>query len=511
MTRRAAAVFAAGVIPLAGLLTWASIGGWDVRVWFSFALALTLAGGGLLALERWLPRWVWLLTLGAALLRLGLGAFWVQALPRWGYGTEVEQAGYVMSDAHDRDLAAWELARSDMPLGAAFHGYDHSDQYGGMLFLSAATYRYLNWSPRHLPLLVVVFTATTSATAVALAWAIGRLWRGADVARWAAWGIALYPEAVLLGSTQMREAFTVPLAAAALLALAAWDQARSRRAGLALISALLGMAFFTPPMAVVTAGLLAVVAIGLSRRWRWDRRTALLALGLFVLLMVLGALSIRLVIPDRGGLLASIRWWLKEVFRYQTVLAKWSSDWIRRILKNSPTWFHMPFLMTYGVLRPFLPAALIARGAPVWWGIAIGRALGWTVVLAGLVYAPIGARLDRRRTLLWGLWLAVLLGMLVADYRGAADQWDNPRYRATWAVWQVVLVAWVWVSARQHRDPWLRRLIGGVAALFFWFLPWYLSRYTAFPWPEWDPFRPAALGLVSALMFALWDWARSHP
>src|SRR5690606_2788577 len=154
----------------------------------------------------------------AMLLRFALGAVWLLGLPAWGYDTDVQNHGYVMEDAYNRDTAAWVFAHSGEPLVEAFRGYSATDQYGGLLFLSAAVYRYLG-AEIHQPLLVLMLAAAVSGLAVAFTWAAAQRGFGGKVARLAAWGLALYPEAVLLGSSQMREAFTVCLVPMLLLGL----------------------------------------------------------------------------------------------------------------------------------------------------------------------------------------------------------------------------------------------------------------------------------------------------
>jgi hypothetical protein len=99
--------------------------------------------------------------------------------------------------------------------------------------------------------------------------------------------------------------------------------------------------------------------------------------------------------------------------------------------------------------------------------------------------------------------------MLATAFRAGSDQWDNPRYRATYAGLQVCLVAWAWVEHRRAGDPWLRRSLLGIVAVLAWFLPWYLRRYYSFPWEISDPFKTLGLGLISLTLIALWDWART--
>ena len=56
--------------------------------------------------------------------------------------------------------------------------------------------------------------AAISALAVPFTWGFARRIDD-EVAKWAAWGMALYPEAILLGSSQMREALMMTFAAVA--------------------------------------------------------------------------------------------------------------------------------------------------------------------------------------------------------------------------------------------------------------------------------------------------------
>ncbi|MCI0519091.1 MAG: hypothetical protein L0Z70_02410, partial [Chloroflexi bacterium] len=192
-------------------LTWASNRFAGLQGWLAHLGALALAAGVLalgwrLLREEDLPRWLLALLLGAALLRLGAAAFWYTALPSAGYGSPAELGGYIMADASERDRAAWELAHSEKSLLRAFEGgYRKADQYGGMLFLSALVYRLLDGG-RHYALLMAAVGAAFSSLALLFTWAFSRRAWGQPAANLAAWILALYPEAVLLGSSQMREA-----------------------------------------------------------------------------------------------------------------------------------------------------------------------------------------------------------------------------------------------------------------------------------------------------------------
>ena len=159
---------------------------------------------------------------------------------------------------------------------------------------------------------------------------------------------------------------------------------------------------------------------------------------------------------------------------------------------------------------PSIRPVIFAKGKAVWWGIAIWRALGWSALLLLLIYAPIRALGRLNRSVALGASIAVWMVILVAALLGGGDQWDNPRYRAAFAGLQIVLAAWVWVEQRRDPDPWMRRVLVGMGFVFLWFAPWYMRRYIpAFTWPVVDLFKTFGLGLASAVLFAVWDWARS--
>ncbi len=162
----------------------------------------------------------------------------------------------------------------------------------------------------------------------------------------------------------------------------------------------------------------------------------------------------------------------------------WSqSDWTRRLLNATPEWAHLPFFTVYGLIRPFLPAALIDRGLPIWRSIAIWRGLGWIVVLPFLLYAPVAAiRRTGWRSLPTYLSVLVWITALLASYRGTGDQWDNPRYRAVFLVAQVALAGWAWVNAKEIGSPWLKRTFVLVGVSILLFTLWYGFRYSLLPY-----------------------------
>ncbi len=515
---------AAGIlltILLAGLMARVSSGYQNLAQFPAF-LAMLGVAGGLLLLCWWvlrgerLPSWLLGLTFAALVLRIGAGIIWYVALPAVGYGSDPERGGYVMADAYERDQAAWELGSSDKLLGRAFQGiYRKADQYGGLLFLSALVYRTVG-SETHAPLLVVVLSAAASSLAVLFLYAFAaRLW-DQGVAAIAALALALYPEAVLLGSSQMREAYLVTLVIMAFYGLAGlWKKYRWQDVAWVLLAVGLSL-FFSPPFAALLVAMLAIQAAAQAgSRLAASGRRRLFWLGLAGagLLAAIGLwLSLRSLAPEGvQGPMEVLSWWARRSATYQLYLNERASGWFQKIFDSTPDWVHIPLLVGYGIFQPFLPAALSdVTGAAIWRGIALWRALGWSILLPFLVYAPTLA-LRRKQARQAGVFLLSLLVwavILIASYRSAGDQWDNPRYRAAFAALQIGLAAWSLVEWQRSRDPWLRRALVGLAIILAWFLPWYLRRYVYLPWPIEDPFKILGMGICSAGLYLLADWAR---
>lgn len=506
------------MLTLSILLAWVSSGFSGLMDWASFWSVLLV--GAVILVGGWrviktdrsliLPDWLGWLLLGAVILRLAVGVFWFIALPVVGHGSLAEQEGYVMADAYERDKEAWKLARSEEPLWEAFKSYRKVDQYGGLLFLSALVYRYVG-GENHLPLLMVVLTAVISSFVVLFTWAFAyRVW-GRQVASVAAVVLVLYPEAVLLGSSQMREAFMMTIAIAAFYGLIRFWQDRSWHGVIWMLGALLVCLPLSPPFGALLLGLLSLLGLVLMKReLRNQKWVYLVIMGVVLLTVVALWFALGQFAPEGvSNPLEIVRWWFMKSADWQAYLSERSSGWIQKIFRTTPQWMHAPILLSYGVVQPFLPAALISRGVPIWKGIAIWRSIGWTLLLAFLLYVPFRAvRKPGDRRLELGLSVVVWLVILIASFRGGGDQWDNPRYRAAFVGLQVLLVSWVWIAQRRQGDPWLRRCVIGVMIILAWFIPWYLRRYSPLSWPVVDLFKTLGLGLVSAVLFITWDMVR---
>lgn len=509
---------------LALSLAWISNRFAGIQGWGSF-LGGTVLSAGIIALgwyllkSELLHRWLLWLVIGAALLRLALGALWFIVLPVGGYQSPAELHGYVMADAYNRDRASWNLSQSGKPMWKAITSYRKVDQYGGLLYISAITYRYLG-GEQHQPLLMVMVTAAFSSLAVLFTWAFSRRNWGEEIAKYAAWGMALFPEAMLIGSSQMREAFSVVFITACFFGFTCYWQDRTKKSLVWVFAALLLCLFFSPPVAGFVLVLLGLYAVILSNgrifhhRWFWVLLTGVALLALAGIWFTWKRFAPETITNP----LALIWWWLKKSADLQAYIGRVDSGWVKKIFVGTPDWLHLPLLLGYGAVRPLLPAALSDTTAfPVWRWLNIWRALGWTLILPFLIYAPFLAILRGKsakgiyRVSARGLSLVVWLGILLASFRAGADLWDNPRYRAMFSGLQMALAAWTWVDQRRSGNRWFTRVLVGIGICFVWIMLWYLQRYTAIKWPVTDLFKTLGLGIITALLYGFWDWVRHIP
>ena len=137
--------------------------------------------------------------LAAFLLRLILSVFLAWGLPRFGYDEPPQRAGFVFFDAFRREGQAWTLSQSGDSLFKAFSDEFGTDQYGGMLTLSAAIYRYFSRDAFR-PGLVSIVGAGAFSLSLPFLVAMLRRFFNLKMALWAGWIMALSPEGVLLGA-----------------------------------------------------------------------------------------------------------------------------------------------------------------------------------------------------------------------------------------------------------------------------------------------------------------------
>ena len=500
-----------------------------LKGWLSFSLLLGLGVSILVAIWRAIigPNYGCSLLLAVAtafLVRLCLGAALTQLLPVIGYPDSQEhQAGYAFTDAYVRDRQAWELANTGAPLTTAFTGQYSGDQYGGMLALEALLYRTLSLD-YHRQTLILTLIATAAAWGVIFLWKASQAWFGRTVAGVAAWVFALYPESVLLGSSQMREAFVISAIAMIFYSLTRLHSPSRVDKGsftwlgwLAVALTILGL--FQPLLALVALGLLIILWLLEVQSGIHHRQLRSLGIGLlFVFLLIvvlLVAASVLASLPSLqgSGPLGVFTDWLVHNFTFQSYLAERASGMVQKLIETLGEGWTWLVVLVYGLAQPVLPAVVGDPGAaPVMRWIGFFRALGWYALAPFLVYSVLAAfraKDENRRFQLIFLSLAVWVWAIIAAFNGGADQWDTPRYRTLLLAWQALLAAWSLIWARQHHDAWLYRWLAVEAVFVSMFTEWYVSRY--FPGlPHLDIFVmiPLTLLLCFAILLGGWLWDR---
>ncbi len=477
----------AGAIGLSGGLTLVDGRNPSWAGWLAYLVVV-----GLCAVAAWLswltaakhrfPRWLPAALLLAFGLRLGLAIAFTHVLPQYGSGRGHQEAGYFYPDAYDRDRIAWELGRSNRPLWELTERERRVDQYGGLLIWSAIGYRFLS-TDAHRPLLIGLQAATASALTVLFTWALVSLAFGSVAAAVASWVVALYPEAILLGSSQMREPFLGLGFALMVYGHLQIRQGALRRGGaLAIVGGLLSL-LISPPAALVNFGILLVL-------WLWERRASWKPPAWAWVALAVG-MATGFVLTTRAWSSAGV-WgrnaldvflaWVCRTAQYELHVLETGSGMVQAVFDRTPAWAHVPLATAYGLVRPFLPAALFEPAAPLARVVEVLRALGWFFLLPLLTYAlAAGPRTTGWRSLPTGLALIVWLGAIGASFRGGGDGWDNVRYRATFLVMQAAVAGWAWAQACKSGSPWLRRIAGLVAVETVIFSQWYAGRYLGTP------------------------------
>ena len=455
--------------------------------WLAYAFLGALGSTLLWLIWRWIsvPRTVVAAVAVSVGLRLVVGIGLQIGLPVLGYpNSEPHQAGYFYLDAYRRDLDAWRLAQLQAPLTEAFANQVESDQYGGLLFVSGVLYRTLSPSDHH-PMLPIAATAWAGGIAVLFAWGFASLSFGSKAGRFAAWGVAVYPEAVLLGATQMREPFLIALLASSLYGYARLKQGDTRVGLVSILASTALVLAISPPYALLTV---AVILVGLIWEGRAGRGVQLagvvvvVALGVIALALTVGAWQqVTQRAPENP--LSSVAAWITDGARFELHKLERGSGWVQLLFERFPEWAHIPMATGNGLVQPFLPATLMdSTSLPLPRAIGIVRALGWFALLTFLLYAPFAAlRGPGWRSLQAYLSLIVWIVIIGASYRLAGDQWDNPRARTVFLVPQMALAGWSWYHAREIKSPWLLRagIVVGVGSLLF--IQWYAGRYYQIP------------------------------
>ncbi len=459
-----------------------------LQAWFAYAVLLGLGAAGIYGVGRAVKanRKATAISLTAIAVRLTIGVALTLLLPIFGYQDNAEhQAGYVYTDAYVRDNQAWSLATSGENLTTAFTGIYPGDQYGGMLALSALVYRVLS-PDAHRPFLILIIGAIASACGVLCLWKAARAWFGESTASLTAWIFALYPESVLLGSSQMREAIIIPIMAMTFLGLTELQVSHKSGWFWIILSAII-LIPIQPLVSVISFFVLFGIwildpAIIQTLKKRQTILTIFVLVSLVVVAMFLAS-SILAKLPSLqgSGPLSIYLTWFQNNFSFQSYLLERSSGIFQNLLDRLGEQWRWLIILVYGIAQPVLPAIVGDPSAAVIMRV-IGflRAAGWYALALFLVYGIISmlrSRADNRRYQL--LWIGIInwAWILVSALNAGADQWDNPRYRTILLLWQAIMAAWALEWARAYKDAWLWRWLAVEVVFVGLFTEWYLARY----------------------------------
>lgn len=444
-----------------------------LRIWRLFGSGKTLA----------------ILMVVAFLLRLGLGVFLHTGLPALGFDNEVQNAGFVYSDAFTRNTQAFALASSDDSLFTAFSNSLQGDQYGGLLFISASIYRFLSPDAAR-PLLITILGALFMTIGLAFLFhCIQQRW-GRTAALVAGWFYALYPEGVLLGSSQMREPFLIGLFCIGFWAVSTWRQKKSHKAAVFVISIAVA-ALISPPFGAAIGGLLILYFIidwlsiqepGRNRIFGW---------------LLLSVVLIGLVV---GGWL-----WLKPTIHYDAYLTERASGQIQYLIDKlgGATWL-IPLTALSGITQPLLPAAILDKSLPIWMTIMSVRAIGWYFAIPFIVFSIFASWPRKQQKKEWLVFLAAITmaaWVCISTLRAGGDQWDNPRYRAILIPWLGWLIGWCWQRIRSGRGAWFFRWLAIEGIFLLGMFAWYLARFFGGKFKI--PFIPLSAAIVGLSLLVI--------
>ncbi len=456
-------------------------GAWWIG-WLGFSALSLLGLVVLLVAWRWGGgghRMAWIIGL-ALLLRLASGVAVYLALPVDGHNVPDDKAGFVFTDAHRRDDQAWELAQSGKPLYAAFDKAYYTDQYGGLLAISALTYKI--FSPdAHRPLLIVLLASLIAALGLPFLFRATQLLWNDRLASAVTWLSVWYPESVLTGGAQMREPFLLTFIAMSLWGFASWIQERKQMGWAWIGIGILGMLLVSPAMALGTFILLGgwLWLRGEHRRLPWPVLAAAGGLVLIAVLFLAWSLG-RQHDFSAASPIGVILNWVRGSVKWVIYDLERGSGQIQNVFSKMNPLAQFLFVVGYGIAQPVLPPAFFAPTTLTWHIIGIFRAVGWYLMLPLLIYAPIAAWRAKpgveRRT--W-IWLSVFAWawIMICSIRAGGDQWDNPRYRLIFFDVEALVVGFAWVWWREQKDSWLPRIVALEMLCVLLFGQWYLARY----------------------------------
>jgi len=432
--------------------------------------------------------------MAAFIFRIVFALFYTWGLPLYGYDERPQRVGFIFEDAFRREENAWSLALSDQPLTRAFSDDYETDQYGGMLALSALVFRTLS-PDAYRPVLISILAAGAMAMSIPFLLAAMKPRFDAKAILWAGWILALLPDGILYGSAQLREPFFILFFVIIFYCSTNLVDGTKLRMSIPL-------AVLSTVSLILFSYRVAIPILGVMVLWLWVDFSNRIKHSWIKILIWCGIVISSLL------LVYLIRDWLSAVLTWDMLLAISRSGRVQFHLESLPSILHFPFVLVYGIFQPVLPAALAAPAPWIWRGLGIFRAFGWYALLPLLIYGLVRVwSLAPSRKKRWLMVMVVMawVWILVASARAGGDQWDNPRYRVIFLPWMVIIAGWGVIYAKEIRDHWLGRIFVVEGIFLAFFTNWYFSRYyQGIPRLEFGWMVPVILVLSVAVIFGGW-------
>ncbi len=434
--------------------------------WLVFSLVILLGLAALVALWRWAGggrTLAWIIAL-AFLLRLATGIALTTLLPVYGSDSEQSKDGYIFTDSWRRDRDAWALAKSDFSILSGLRNEEFSgDQYGGLMAVSAFAYRYLS-PDAHRPMLIILMAALVSAMAIPFLWkAVAVAW-GVRIAIPAAWILALYPESILLGSSQMREPFLITFIAMTIWGFVDWFKNHQRSGWAWFAVGIAGMLLFSPGVALL--------ALIMSVGWYWfsgeHRRFSRWILATITVVFIVGIFLVSSVLSETTLSAANpysvITTWFYDAAKWDLYLLTESSGMVQYLLGVLPKPLHAPFFWL-GMALPshvlpanlFEPTIVISR---IYWQPARHRMV--CVVASASLWLNGGVEMlqSSRPQGVAVVWFRHLgLDCAGSPSEPALTSGTIPATVSIMLPWQAMFAAYAWSFWREVRDRWLPRIV----------------------------------------------------
>ncbi len=403
------------------------------------------------------------------LLRLGLGLITTDHLVDWGYDQEPYQSGYLFKDAYSRDNQAWDLAKSNQPIWAAFSTDFFTDQYGGLLALSSLIYR-LFTPDAHFQMNIIFFVTMINVMGI-LFLAMGLKEKNKEISFSTSSKIIIlifsfYPDAVLFSASQMRE--PILLGISAFLFWIIHKQEIKIWARFILFS-LLSIFLLLISLKI---GIFIIFSFLIWMLFQPYRNQIKILNSKIIVFPVLIIVFVALYFSYN---------WILEAGKWDALLLERNSGFVQFIVSIIGTRYRLLFASIYGLFQPVLPAALIEPSKLFWKILNSLRATGWYLMLPILVYGIVYFFREKEKIKKFEylvIWSFSVFWIMLSSIRAGGDMWDNPRYRLGFLIFIAYIIGVAFYHGWKTKDHWLTRLFIAELVFVLFFLQWYISRYT---------------------------------